>query len=217
MKNTNCNTIFFDFDGTLVNSIGLFVKIVNETLRHFEYPELSAVEIKFKLTRPIQNLFVDYVVEQRVDEITKFFRKIEHERHTPEHFGLIEGVNETIKFLKEKNFKLAIITNKENFPVKQFLKELDLANYFDLIIGRDDVQNSKPHPESIEKALQFFKVKKESAMLIGDTLNDILAAREAKINCAAVLSGAGTEEELKKENPQWIWKDVNVLKKIFKF
>jgi phosphoglycolate phosphatase len=70
-------------------------------------------------------------------------------------------------------------------------------HYFDVLIGREDVENPKPHPEPILKALTHLH-SDEEVWMIGDTKLDLLSAKEAKVFSIGVLSGYDTEETLKK-------------------
>ena len=71
-------------------------------------------------------------------------------------------------------------------------------HHFEILIGREDVQNPKPHPEPINKAIEFLKVKKEDCWMIGDTRMDLIAAQSAGIKSVAVVSEYEPLEELKK-------------------
>jgi phosphoglycolate phosphatase len=207
-------TLLFDFDGTLVDSINALVENLNAALGRFEYPHVEATELRRGLAYPFKNIFTKYVAEKHLGEITEFYFSLERARNTTEHFNLIAGADETLKYLTEKNLNLAVVTNKERALVENFLDEAGIKSFFGLIVGRDDVANPKPHAEPIEKALDFFQVEREEALLIGDSLTDIFSARAAQIECAAVLSGAGTEEIFAAENHRLVWRDVNAAREL---
>jgi len=81
-------------------------------------------------------------------------------------------------------------------------------HYFDVLIGSEDVENLKPHPEPIFKALDALAHSYGTvSYMIGDTISDIQAAQEADIASIAVLSGYGNEDELE-EDADFVTKDV---------
>ena len=82
-------------------------------------------------------------------------------------------------------------------------------NFFDLIIGNDDVVKPKPWPDEIVKAGHLLRVKPE--FMVGDSIYDVIAAHKAKVKAIAVLTGHYTKEELEKEKPFKIIKNLKEL------
>lgn len=104
--------------------------------------------------------------------------------------GTFEGANELISFLNTYKYKWAVVTNNAEECVKTFAKKMDWVIPF--ISGREpnNFANQKPHPHHVEKALNFLdpegKTKRENIYLIGDTVKDIGAAHNAKINVISI-------------------------------
>ena len=82
--------------------------------------------------------------------------------------------------------KLGIVTTKTARYSKELLEHFGVINYFEALIGREDVVNPKPHPEPILKAIDKLKATKETTWMIGDTCLDMISAKEAKINYIGV-------------------------------
>jgi len=74
---------------------------------------------------------------------------------------------------------------------------MEIMKHFEVLIGREDVQNPKPHPEPVIKALFELKAQKEDAWMIGDTKMDLQSAKSAGINSIGVTCGYGSENELR--------------------
>ncbi|HXU92844.1 MAG TPA: phosphoglycolate phosphatase [Gallionella sp.] len=89
--------------------------------------------------------------------------------------GVIEGLDE----MKAAGFRLGCITNKVARYTEPLLKGIGLAKFFDIVLSGDTLPEKKPHPMPLLHAAQFFGVPIEQLLLIGDSLNDTVAARAA--------------------------------------
>jgi len=87
------------------------------------------------------------------------------------------------------------------------MEHFEIMKFFKVLIGREDVQNPKPHKEPILKALESFKVGNQEVWMIGDTKLDLISAKNAGINSIGVLSGYDNEKTLK-EFTNIIFKDA---------
>ena len=99
------------------------------------------------------------------------------------------------------------------------LEHFNIAQFFEIVTGRENVQNPKPHPEPILITLEQMNYDKNlhDVWMIGDTKLDLIAANEANINSIGVLCGYGEEDEIR-EYTQFIQKDaisaINFLKNL---
>jgi len=94
------------------------------------------------------------------------------------------------------------------------LKFLKLDNVFDLILTIEDVRESKPSPEIVEKAMKHFSARKDETLFVGDARNDVLSAKNADVKSAVVLTGVLNREEAEKLNPDYILENVLEIEKI---
>ncbi len=90
-----------------------------------------------------------------------------------------DGVIEALDAMKAAGFKLGCITNKVARYTEPLLKGIGLAKYFEIVLSGDTLPEKKPHPMPLLHAAQFFGVPIEQLLLIGDSLNDTVAARAA--------------------------------------
>ena len=101
--------------------------------------------------------------------IEKYISKIE----------LLDNAEKVLQTIKNNNIKIGIVTNNFTKPTLKILKYHKIKDYFDAIITADDVEKSKPHPESVLKLCEKLKVQPDETMLVGDTPNDYKAGKAA--------------------------------------
>ena len=95
----------------------------------------------------------------------------------------------TIKKLKEKGFPVGLVTNVGSIAIEGAINTLGLENLFDSVITRNDVRRLKPSPEGLHMASKALKVNPDSVLLIGDSFDDIGAARVAGMKCCFIKGG----------------------------
>ncbi|WP_157872799.1 HAD family hydrolase [Desulfoscipio gibsoniae] len=108
----------------------------------------------------------------------------------------LPGLQGQLKKLRFSNFKLAVVTADITERAKTSLNSLGMINYFDVVIGADLVENSKPAPDMALLSCRLLDVKPERAVVIGDTPRDILMAKDAGAGGIGVLSGVCMREQL---------------------
>ncbi len=190
-------TILFDLDGTLIDSttaiVGCFYHSFKELNFDFNGDE---EDIKKEIGYPLEVMYENLGVKKDkvwdfVDSYKKEYRKI-----SIAQTSLLPNAIESVK-LASSFARLGIVTTKTTQYTIPILEHLDIMKYFETIIGRQEVQNPKPHPEPIFKALEVMNIELyKDIYMIGDTKLDIIAANDANISSIAVLSGYGYEEDL---------------------
>ena len=113
--------------------------------------------------------------------------------------------------------KMAVVTNK---PVKvsgYILDRLNLSPYFDVLIGGDSLPNKKPHPEPILNALKTMRILDiKRSVVVGDSLNDILAGRAAGALTCGIKSNIGDSQKLLNSEPDYVISQMKELMRLFK-
>lgn len=123
---------------------------------------------------------------------------------------LYDGAKEALYKLKE-NFDVALVTSKTRGAAIRSLTNMGILDCFDHLICGDDVENPKPHPEPILKALEHFKISDDEAIYVGDSSHDINSAKGANVKVIGVVWGAKTKDEIIGETPNYVadtWDDV---------
>jgi len=114
---------------------------------------------------------------------------------------IFPGVDTLIKSLHEKGIKLAILSNNNRQYVEEALSESGILDYFDWIIGFNDVKNPKPDPEGLYKILDKSGIDAADAIFIGDMTSDVLAGDNAGVRTIALASGLVSKSKLEKFEP----------------
>ncbi len=185
IKNNKIDTVLFDLDGTLLDSKELIYRSFVHTFEKF-YPnhELSDAELDSFFGPPLNVTFAKYTDDQKqIAEMIDYYRKYNVEAHD-ELVNLFPGVKETIKYLSKHNYKLGVISAKKSDLVNHALEIFKIKEYFDIVIGQDEVKNPKPNPEGIILAIK--KLKSKRAVYVGDSVSDIEAGKNAKIKTCAI-------------------------------
>lgn len=206
--NKKDTVILFDLDGTLIDSteaiISCFYHAFNELNFDFDGNEDDIKElIGYPLDIMFQSLGVSQdVVWDFVDSYKKRYREISRDKTI-----LLENAFEAVK-LASSFARVSVVTTKTRIYSTPLLEHLGLLDFFEVIIGREDVQNPKPHPEPIKLAMEKMNVDEttHNIWMVGDTKLDLISASESNINSVGVLCGYALKEELE-EFTKFIKKD----------
>lgn len=203
------NTVLFDLDGTLVDSNELIIETFRQTIQQF-YPdrELSRRQLIDLVGPPLQETFQQYtndpfLVEEMIRTYRSIYKKLEFEYVT-----LYPNVSETLSELKQKGYHLGIVTTKFLESAYPSIKHFNIDQFFDVIIGLDDVKKHKPDPEPIYKALE--NLDYQEVVMVGDNSSDI----EAGMNAGTLTCGVTWSmkfEQIKDLNPTFWISDYNEL------
>ncbi len=118
---------------------------------------------------------------------------------------------ETLKLLKKGGKRVVLFSNGAYWRVAKEAKNLGVMGYFDFLLSGQDIEYVKPHPLGLNIILQKEKVRGKKALYIGDMADDVLTARLAHIDCAAVYCGFDTARALASEKPRYLFKDIRGL------
>ncbi|OGS19505.1 MAG: hypothetical protein A3J83_06175 [Elusimicrobia bacterium RIFOXYA2_FULL_40_6] len=99
---------------------------------------------------------------------------------------------------------------------KAIINGLDIERHFDLIYGGDTFDKRKPDPFALNKAMKELNIKKSETMMIGDSMNDVLVAKAAKVTSCAVGYGLEDKKTLSSHKPDFFIENIKELKKILK-
>jgi len=195
MSSKEC-VILFDLDGTLIDSTKAIVSSFNDSFRYFGKSLPDKDIICNLIGHTLEDMYISLGVdENRVDEFVKIYKSF-YRKRSKQMTTLLPNAREAI-IEASKFARLGIVTTKTARYSIELLEYMGLMEYFEVLVGREDVANPKPHPEPIEKALKLMNVKeKKSVWMIGDTCLDLKCAKSAKVRSIGVLCGYGKEEEL---------------------
>lgn len=192
-------TILFDLDGTLIDSTDAILESFEVAFKCFKYKVPNNDLIKAEIGYPLEDMFKS--LEANNDDIANLV--LEYKNHyreiNREKTYLLNGAKEAI--IKASEFAtLGVVTTKTAHFSILLLENMDIMQYFDTLIGREDVVNPKPHPEPIYTALKRLNIdsdNRDNIWMIGDTIMDIISAKEAGIKSIGLSCGYGFEKDLK--------------------
>ncbi|MGN7941117.1 pyrophosphatase PpaX [Virgibacillus sp. 6R] len=196
------NTLLFDLDGTLINTNELIIESFLHTLNKY-YPEKYKREDVFPFIGPTLYETFESINPEKKEEMVEVYRKFNHEQHD-KLVTEFETVFETIQTLKEKGFKLGIVTTKIRTTVNMGLKLTKLDQFFDVVVTLDDVEHAKPNPEPIFKALEQLDAKPEEAIMVGDNHHDIGAGKNAGTKTAGVAWSIKGRDYIESFQPDYV-------------
>jgi phosphoglycolate phosphatase len=191
--------VLIDLDGTLVDTIPDLTTAVNAMRAEFELPALAAATVATYVGKGADRLVKRALTGAMVGEpvIEVFARgRAAFDRHYRTCNGaaaiVFPGVPAALEDLRARGLKLACVTNKPAEFTHPLLAKLGLHEHFDAIVCGGDTREVKPHPAPMLLACELLAVSPTSAIVIGDSINDLLAARAA--GCAIVLVETGYNE-----------------------
>ncbi|MGG3571531.1 pyrophosphatase PpaX [Bacillus gobiensis] len=196
------NTILFDLDGTLINTNELIIASFLHTLEHY-FPGKYKREQVLPFIGPSLHTTFTGLKPGHEEDMIKMYREFNHKMHD-ELVTEYETVYETLEQLKQSGFKLGIVTTKLKNTVTMGLKLTGLERFFEAIVTLDDVENEKPHPEPVLKALKQLNSKPGEAIMVGDNYHDIESGKSAGTKTAGVAWSIKGKDYLAKYKPDYM-------------
>jgi len=216
-KRLKVKALLIDLDGTIVNITEPCIEAAKEAasvLRLHNVDIKIGLEIAKKLQSnlSLDEVFAKFGIDENIGK--EFLKAFLNAWYTiaPVKTQPLPKVDTTLQKLSE-HFKLALITrrNMPKEPIMQELERLGLTQYFKFIVTSQDVEEPKPSPQAFVKAANQLGVSIHDCAVVGDAIVDIQAGKSAGAKTIAVLSGLFTREELSKQKPDLIIKDINSL------
>jgi len=188
--------ILFDLDGTLIESTEAIVSTFHYAFDIQNEKQVSDEAIKELIGYPLDVMFLRLGVDESrvwdfVDSYKKRYRVISKLKTE-----LLPLAKEAIE-LASTFAELGVVTTKTGLYSIELMEYFDLMKYFKVLIGRENVENPKPHKEPILKALKSFNLEGKEVWMVGDTKLDLISAKNAGVNSIGVLCGYGDKQTLK--------------------
>ena len=210
------NTIIFDLDGTLLNTLEDLMDSVNYALERQGFPLRTLSEIRSFVGNGIRLLMERAVPENVVgtDTFEECFKDFNdyYKVHMEDKTAPYEGINEMLANIKKAGFKTAIVTNKVDYAAQELCNRL--FREIDLVVGSVDDRPNKPAPDGVFHAHEQLDSKLENTIFVGDADTDILTAKNAGLPSIGVLWGFRDREIIEAEGAQYIVETVNELEKL---
>ena len=185
------NTVIFDMDGTVLNTLDDLTASVNYVLEKFGFPGRTVEEYRSFFGNGIREAIALALPEGTpdtvIDEMLPIYRK-HYDEHCLDKTGPYEGILDLMKNLKERGYKMAIVSNKIDSAVKE-LNNRFFSEYVDIAIGEKEGIKRKPAPDTVIQALKELGSTKEDAVYVGDSEVDFQTSINSELPCISVLWG----------------------------
>lgn len=180
----------------------------------FDSKDLTAEEIKAMFGPSETGIIHENLINVNKDlAIERYYQK-----YFDKHSHLVEPkaeIDDLIRYLKDNGMLLGIVTGKAKRSLEISLKALQMEGLFDVVITGDDVDEPKPHPEGVNKALSLLGVQNEEAIFIGDSDADILAGIQANVYTIGVQWLPDYQTAIFSETPSKVMKSMKEFKQFF--
>jgi pyrophosphatase PpaX len=201
--------LIFDIDGTLTSTNKLIFDSFNFIAKKYLNKTFTDEEI-VAMFGPTEDVILKEWCGDKFEEAKEEYYKYYSDYHWKAK--LYPGIKEILDYLKNKNSPLGIFTGKGREASMISLRKLEVDNYFDLVVTGDDVVNHKPSSEGILKFVNHFGLKNERVLMIGDSVSDVKASKEAGIKVASVLWDSYGEEKVKTLKSDYFFHSVEELR-----
>jgi len=210
-QTASITTLLFDWDGTLVDSAQLGLTAYDKSFAElgipFAHEPYRAVYSPSWLS-VYEGLGLPKEQWQRADELWT--------RHYGEQsVELIKGAGETVAELRQKRYRLGVVSSGNDCRVNREINELGLAGFFEVVICHEQIRNRKPHPEGLEIAMRLMNCSQGESCYIGDTPEDIEMGKRAGLLTVGVRSAYPTNWKLKNSSPDIYIESLTELSGLF--
>ncbi|MBW3538461.1 HAD family phosphatase [Candidatus Parcubacteria bacterium] len=197
--------ILFDMNGVIVDDEALHESAFRQVIADQTGQQLSAEEYRrYFAGKTDRDGFVAYLGANRLDlpvpdllaQKAKAYRRL-----ASDNLVIYEGVQELVEAAYDRGIQLALVTSSLMVEAETVLRELQLSDYFEVIISAEDITRGKPDPEGYQKALELLGVAPDAAVVIEDAPSGVTAARSAGVKCLAV---ANTHDAAQLADADWV-------------
>ena len=194
--------VLFDLDGTLVDSLEDLTNAVNNMRRAFSLLPLTCPEVRLMIGKGALNLVGKSLPDRSASDIERGLQLFVdfNTVHIADKSRLYLNAAETLEQLQAIGIRLAVISNKNARLSGLILQQLGIHQFFDIICGGDTFSEMKPSPLPLLRVIAQLGVAPQEAVMVGDSINDIQAGREAGITTIGCVWGYGNLAELQESD-----------------
>lgn len=202
--------ILFDLDGTLVDSARDLFASMNMALAELGRPPVTEQQVRTWVGKGASQLcscviqYQEHGLNPKLQQqlLQKFLAV--YQRHLCVDSVIYDGVLEFLDYCQAEKKTLACVTNKPFDAAHSLLKQLNILDRFSLVIGGDSLTHRKPHPEPLLHTMHYFEQKPAQTLMVGDSRNDVEAARAAHVDCIVLSYGYNHGEDIHACSPQLV-------------
>lgn len=196
-------TILFDLDGTLIDSVRLILDSYHHTLEVHGFPPRSDAEWLRGVGTPLRVQFQDWADDPAIlEQLVMTYRDYNIANHD-RMVTAYAGVGDALRTIKAAGRKTGLVTSKNREGAIRGLRLAGFEEYLDILVCADEVTNPKPHREPVDRAVALLEADPGTTVYVGDSIHDMISGRSAGVRIAAVLWGPFGREQLAPGQPDW--------------
>ena len=181
----NIDTVLFDFVGTVMNTNQVILMSWQHTFKTIENRLEDEKKLIQTFGEPLEDTMRKFFPDVPVEEAIEIYRSY-HRDNFGELISLFPGMKELFAELRAKGYKLGMVTSRLRQTTSQGLEKYEINEYFDVVVTADDTKKHKPDPEPVYIALKKLGSAPQSSIMLGDTMYDILCAKNAGVKSVLV-------------------------------
>jgi phosphoglycolate phosphatase len=213
--------ILIDVDGTLVDSVPDLAYCVDEMMKQIDMPIHGEDKVREWVGNGVERLTRRALIGQLdgepddalFEKAYPIFLEL-YAENTSKRSCLYPGVEEGLDYLQAQGYKLGCVTNKAAEFTHPLLKDLGIFDRFEIVISGDTLAKKKPDPLPLLHGAEHFGVKAENAMMLGDSMSDVKAARAAGFQIICMSYGYNHGEDIRDYNPDAVIDSMAELKNL---
>ena len=205
-------TVFFDLDGTLADTIPLIIASYQHAFREVMGVEVDETQARSWIGRPLLPALLE-VAPDHGHELDRVYREW-NLANTARLIRAYEGIPELLGALDVAGAQVAVVTSKRRETAVLALEHVGIADRIDVAAALEDTSDHKPHPAPLRHGARLLGVDPADCVYVGDATVDILAARAAGMAAVGVTWGAGEVEDLAELAPEALCRSVPELSEV---
>jgi len=209
--------ILFDLDGTLVDSASDLYRAMNMSLNTLQLPTVTEDQVRMWIGKGT-SVFCQSTLKYLTGQVDP----AQHRQLLDTFLSIynadpcidtqpFKGILEFLEWGLKNHKKMICVTNKPEQPARAIVEALDMSHYFVDVIGGDRFTERKPDPRQLLYCVEQYGLNKSQVLMLGDSVNDVEAARRAGIDCIVVSYGYNHGEDIHDCQPQQVVDDLTEL------
>ena len=185
MKKNTIDTVLFDFDGTVMNTNNVILMSWQHTFKTLENRQEDREKLIQTFGEPLEETMKRFFPDVPTDEAIDIYRSF-HRDNFGELISLFPGMKELVEEVRRRGCKTGLVTSRLRQTTNQGMNKYGLESCFDAVVTAEDTKKHKPDPDPVNRALEKLGSKPENSIMLGDTMFDIMCARNAGVRSVLV-------------------------------
>ena len=204
------NTVIFDFDGTLADSLLVIWQVADELLVENKRPKLTTSQQQMIKSHSPREILANFHILLLMIPILLAKGKSKMSSHI-EKISPVAGMKPVLKILQQKGIKLGLLSSNSLSNIQLFLKNNQME-MFDFVASESNLFGKD---KALKKLINKYQLEKESLIYVGDEVRDIEACRKISLSIISVTWGLNSKERLRQEKPNYLINKPEEILRLF--